>query len=95
MTGAGMRDVAEVMRDEMAVKDRLLAALSAGPQTIPQLAATLGYPSHEVLFWVMALWRYGTLEPAGKADAEGYYRYQLTSEHAMPAGAKVGHHGQG
>jgi hypothetical protein len=73
-----MRDVAEVMRDEMVVKDKLIASLGAGPKTIPEIAAALGYPDHEVVYWVMALWRYGSLEPEARANAQGFYRYRLT-----------------
>ena len=56
-----MRDVREIVRDEMAVRDRLLALLEEGPKTVPELAAALGVPSHEVMHWVMAARRYGHL----------------------------------
>jgi hypothetical protein len=72
------RDLAEVLRDEMLLKDRIIALLREGPKTIPEIAAALGYLSHEVTYWVMAMWRYGTLAETGKADDDGYYQYQLT-----------------
>ena len=70
------RDVREIVREEQAVHGRILAALANGPLTVPQLAEALGYPTHEVVFWVMAMRRYGHLtEPTGADDA-GYFRYQ-------------------
>lgn len=71
------RDFAEIMRDEMVIKDKIVARLREGPKTIPEIADSLGYPKHEVVFWVMAMWRYGTLEETGKPDDEGYYQYKL------------------
>jgi len=70
------RDSGEVMRDEMVMKDRILSGLNEEPMTIPELAAQLEYPAADVLFWVMALWRYGAIEEVGKADKEGFYKYR-------------------
>lgn len=71
------RDLTEVMRDEMVFKDRIVAVLREGPKRIPEIAEALGHPSHEVMYWIMAMWRYGTVVEAGKADDEGYYQYKL------------------
>jgi hypothetical protein len=69
------RPLSEVMRDELVFKDRILAAVRDGPKTIPELAETLGQPSHEVTLWVMALCRYGALEALPKPKADDYFRY--------------------
>ena len=71
------RDLAEVLRDEMVMKDRIVALLHEGPKTIPEIAEALKYPSHETLYWVMAMWRYGALVELGRPNDEGYYQYQL------------------
>ena len=71
------RDLAEVMRDEMAIKDKITGQLREAPRTIPEIADSLGYPKHEMVFWVMAMWRYGILEETGSPDDEGYYQYRL------------------
>ncbi len=71
------RDLTEVMRDEMAFKDKIVSLLRESPKTIPEIAKSLGYPTHEVVIWVMAMWRYGTLEETGKPNDEGYYQYHL------------------
>jgi hypothetical protein len=74
------RDRAEVLRDEMVFKDRIIALLRQGPKTIPEMANALGSPSPEVVLWVMAMWRYGTLVEAGEADDDGYFQYSLKED---------------
>ncbi len=78
MANQASRDLREVLRDEMVEKDRIVALLRDGPKTIPEIAEALGCPSHEVVFWVMAMWRYGALVETGRPNDEGYYQYQLT-----------------
>ena len=70
------RDIDEVMRDEMVMKNRILSLLSEESKTIPEIAVALEHPSSDVMFWVMAMWRYGYLEEVGKPDGDGYYKYQ-------------------
>ena len=70
------RNVAEVMSDEMVMKDRILTLLNEAPKTIPEIAAALEYPANDVVFWVMTMWRYGSLEEVGKPNDEGYYKYR-------------------
>ena len=76
-TGMIHRDLREVVHDEMIMKDRIAMILKEGPQTIPELAGAMGYPSHEVVIWLFAMRRYGKVEVVGKADVDGYFRYQL------------------
>jgi hypothetical protein len=71
------RDIGEIVHDEMFMKDRIAEILENGPQTIPQLSETLGYPSHEVLIWLFAMRRYGQVEVVGRPDVDGYYQYTL------------------
>ena len=75
--GTGQRDLSEVMRDEMVMKDRIASLLREGPKTIPEIAAALQCPASEVTLWVMAMRRYGTLEELPKGKAEDYYQYRL------------------
>jgi hypothetical protein len=71
------RNPDEIMRDEMMVRDEIAAFLAEGPKTIPEIARHLGFPKHEVMTWVMAMWKYGTLRDTGEPDEDGYYRYEL------------------
>lgn len=70
-----LRDDREIMREEPIMRERILALLKDGPMTVPQLAAGLDCPTHEVLFWVMGMRRYGRLHEVGTADGDGYFRY--------------------
>jgi len=71
------RDVREVDRDEQVMRAVLLEALNPGPMTIPELAAAIGHPTGEVVFWVMGLRKYGLVREIPEADDEGFFRYQL------------------
>ncbi|MGP8078370.1 MAG: MarR family transcriptional regulator [Thermoplasmata archaeon] len=78
MTGrAALRNLDEVLRDEMVERDRVAALLRDGPKTLPEIAAALGAPTHEVTKWVMAMRRYGRVRDLPKARADDYYRYEL------------------
>jgi len=81
MTGkAPLRNLGEVLRDEMVERDRVTAVLRDGPKTLPEIAAALGAPNYEVTKWVMAMRRYGRVRDLPKARADDYYRYELVEE---------------
>jgi hypothetical protein len=71
-----MRDVREVVRDEHVMRPRVLAALDPEPLTVPQIAAAIGEPEREVVFWVMGMRKYGHLVEVKPADDDGYFRYR-------------------
>ncbi len=70
------RNIAEAMRDEMAMRERILSLLNESPRTVPEVADALECSANNAMFWMMAMWRYGSIEEVGKRDGEGYYRYQ-------------------
>jgi len=72
-----MRDLNEVMRDEMVMRDRIIPLLREQPRTIPEIAEELGQPNHEVMIWVMAMWRYGVITEMEKARTDEYFTYCL------------------
>ena len=72
------RDPREIMREEAVMRPRILASLAAGPMTVPEIAEAIGAPSHEVVFWVMGMRRYGWLTEIKGSDADGYFRYERT-----------------
>lgn len=78
MTDTPQRGLAEVLRDEWFMKDRIAAALADGPKTIPEIATLLSSPSREVTQWVMAMRRYGKLQELPKPKADDYFQYKLT-----------------
>jgi len=70
------RDVREIVREEPVMRARILEVLQAGPATVPEIAAAIGSPTHEVVFWVMAMRRYGWLSEVKGSAGDGYFRYQ-------------------
>lgn len=71
-----LRDVREIIRDEHVMRAKILAALADGPLTIPQIAAALGKPAHEVVYWVMGLRKYGWVAEVKEVDDDGYFPYE-------------------
>lgn len=72
----GQRDVREIVRDEQVMRRRVLAVLADGPLTVPEIAAALERPTHEVMFWVMGLRKYGWLVEDKEVNDDGYFRYE-------------------
>ncbi|MBE3585443.1 MULTISPECIES: MarR family transcriptional regulator [Desulfofundulus] len=70
-----VRDIREVIREEMLMRDKILDLLKDGPKTIPEIARALDRPGHEVMFWVMGMRKYGQVCEDELTD-EGYYRYR-------------------
>ena len=75
-----VRDLRDIVRDEMLMRDEVLAVLSGGPKTVPEMAATLARPVREVMLWVMSARKYGYVEELKEPTDEGYYRYRLAQE---------------
>ena len=74
------RNRAEVLRDEMYVRDRIADVLAQGPKTISEIAAELECASDDVLKWVMGMRRYGRVIEMPKSRADDYYRYKLREQ---------------
>ena len=75
-----LRNLGEVLRDELVERDRVAQVLRSGPHTIPEIAAQLHVPSVEVTKWVMAMRRYGRVRDLPKSRSEDYYQYALVEE---------------
>ncbi len=77
-----IRDRREVIREEHWMRRRILEQLNDGPRTVPELAAALGRPPREVMFWVMGMRKYGYLAEIKEPDDDGYYRYRAVERDA-------------
>ena len=75
MDAQPMRDLAEVMRDEMVMRDKIKKLLPKEGMTVPEIAEALGTPSREVMLWVMAMWRYGHIKDLSKGRTDDYFKY--------------------
>lgn len=73
------RDIHEVMRDEIYLRDKIVKLLHNEPKTIPELADELNLPSHEVTTIIMAMRRYGSIEEMPKNRRDDYFKYRFIS----------------
>ena len=86
-----VRELCEVLRDELVMRPRIAALLREGPKTIPEIAEALSCPGHEAALWVMAMRRYGSVEELPKAKADDYFRYRLADScrPGLPGGRRA------
>jgi len=77
---AHRRELRDIVRDEMLMRDEVVSVLSSGPKTIPEMAAAIARPVREVMFWVMSARKYGYVEELKEPTNEGYYKYQLAQK---------------
>jgi len=77
---ATLRDPREVIREEPLMHRPILEALGDEALTVPEVARRIGRPSHEVVYWLMGMRRYGYVVEVGDADEDGYYRYAVKGE---------------
>ena len=74
------RELREVIREEPVMRAWILALLESEPRTVPEIAAAMECPTHEVLFWVMGMRRYGHLREVKGVTDEGYFRYEAIAK---------------
>jgi hypothetical protein len=70
-----LREPREVIREEPLMQQPIRLALADGPLTIPEIAARIGHPGEEVVYWVMGMRRYGHLVALEEPTDEGYFLY--------------------
>lgn len=74
------RDLSEVIKEEMVVRDKIESILKNGPKTVPEVAEKLKAPTHEVMYWMMAMRKYGQIVETEEISEEGYYKYKLAGK---------------
>jgi predicted Rossmann fold nucleotide-binding protein DprA/Smf involved in DNA uptake len=75
-----VRDRREVIREEQWMRRLILRELEEEPRTVPEIAAALGRPPQEVVFWVMGLRKYGFITEIKESDEDGYFRYRAAEK---------------
>lgn len=75
-----VRDLREVIREEMLMRDKIVDILKNGPRTVPEIAQVLGYPSYEVMYWLMGMRKYGYVSETGEVTDEGYHKYKAVEK---------------
>jgi hypothetical protein len=68
----------ELTRRQAVIRKRLTRALQDGPRTVPEIAAAIGFPAHEVFWHLMAMKKYGEIVEGEERD--GYFEYALKAE---------------
>jgi hypothetical protein len=56
---------------------RILGVLADAPLTIADIAAAVERPTHDVMFWVVGLRKYGWAAEIKEVNDHGYFRYQV------------------
>lgn len=64
------------------VRKKIIETLRHGAQTVPAIAESSGVPSHQVLWHLMAMKKYGKLVEGQQQD--DYYEYALDEEQEKP-----------
>lgn len=59
------------------IKKKMLEALKEEDLTVKQLAEKLNMPSHEVVYYLMSLVKYGFVKTGEIDDMDEYYTYKL------------------
>jgi DNA-directed RNA polymerase specialized sigma subunit len=72
-------NVRENLKKYTKTKRSILDALKEGEMTIEQLSQKLAMPTHEVLFWVMTLVKYGNIQTGTLDDMDEYFTYKIKS----------------
>jgi len=72
------KELVERSRQQAKTHKLLTAALKDGPKTVPELAEATAMPSHEVLWKLMGMKKYGLVVEGEERD--GYYQYALKNE---------------
>ena len=75
MDAQPMRELSEVLRDEMVMRDRIKKLLTGKSMTIPEIAEALDAPKQETMLWIMAMWRYGHVKDLPKSRTDDYFKY--------------------
>ena len=62
------------------MRARILELLESEPRTVPEIATAMDCPTHEVLFWIMGMRRYGRVREVKGVTDEGYFRYEAIAK---------------
>jgi len=76
--GGVPKALTERNRQQARILKQLNAALEDGPKTPPELADAVGMPTHEVLWYLMGMRKYGEVVEGQERD--DYYEYALAKE---------------
>ena len=76
--GGVPKDLVERSRAQTKMQKAIIQVLEDGPKTVPEVAKAAAIPSHEVLWKLMGMKKYGLVVEGEERD--GYYQYALKEE---------------
>ena len=76
--GGVPKELLERSRAQAKMRKKISEALEDGPKTVPEVAKATAMPSHEVLWKLMGMKKYGLVVEGEERD--GYYQYALKEE---------------
>ena len=76
--GGVSKKLLECSRLQAKARKKIIQALADGPRTVPELAEAVAMPSHEVLWKLMGMKKYGLVVEGEERDS--YYEYALKKE---------------
>lgn len=76
--GGVPKNLMELSREQARIRQKIRAALKKGPMTVPELHSVTGLPANEILWYLMAWKKYGTIVES--EPCEDYYKYALGEE---------------
>ena len=76
--GGVPKELLERSRAQTKTRKKIIQALEDGPKTVPEVAKATAIPSHEVLWKLMGMKKYGLIVEGEERD--GYYQYALKEE---------------
>jgi predicted transcriptional regulator len=75
------REVTQAAKDNQKqfskIKKSILEALQESDLTIEQLTQKLNMPKHEVVYYLMSLVKYGSVQTGAVDDMDEYFSYKL------------------
>ncbi len=71
------KEVTDQLKYFNEIKKKLLTALKEEQKTVPQLAAELSLPKHEVMYQLMSLLKYGFVKTVEIDDNDEYFYYKI------------------
>ncbi len=70
------RDVREIIREGTLRRREILRVLEDGPLTVPEIAQAIEAPTHETMYWVMDMRKYGWIAEVPEANDDGLFSYR-------------------
>jgi len=80
--GKVSKRVTELNRKNLKIRKEILVALKNGPKTVPDIAKESSFSSHEILWHLMVMKKYGEIAEGNEKDS--YMEYSIKEKGEKP-----------